>query len=543
MMDPNKAVQYQNPAHVHDGTSAAAFTVATSLADTTRLAPTGIERVGTSADLPLDLAAKGKGPVNALGGPLVVGLCNTACGGFLPRPYTAVPGSDRLLLAGGDYSSEFTSDEVYYTDGELYRYTEVSVQYNPTLNQTELRLDDDVNSASGYVVDACAQGLAAGFGNILAGASAALGQLCISVGQFSLAAGTVSHAFGTNSVAIGNSANAYGTKSAALGQATAASDGSCDVGNGKVGTTVCSVFSLTGTTVRIYGDVRSRFAAYDGALLFNNEGDRHRTVIASEPTYSGGMTTLVIAAAPSFTPESIVNTTMGVYAFASGSSQATGDHSHAEGFSNATANYAHSEGYATTASGDSAHVEGGYTAAAGQYAHAEGYYTTAAAKAAHAGGYYSAANKQFQRALASGRFATAGDSQYTEVVLRRATADATPVELTLDGAAPSGTIESTSNRFLCATGKTYACLIMIAARKSDGVSAFFLRQVVVKNIGDAVALEGAPQTLGVDINPAGWTLPAITADSANKSLAITVTGAASTNIRWSATVQSQEITY
>ena len=134
-MDPNKAVQYQNPAHVHDGTSAAAFTVASGLADTTRLAPTGIERMGTSADLPLDLAAKGKGAVHALGGPLVVGLCNTAFGGFLPRPYTAVPGSDRLLLAGGDYSSEFTSDEVYYTDGELYHFMDTETYEQPSLSK------------------------------------------------------------------------------------------------------------------------------------------------------------------------------------------------------------------------------------------------------------------------------------------------------------------------------------------------------------------------------------------------------------------------
>jgi hypothetical protein len=145
--------------------------------------------------------------------------------------------------------------------------------------------------------------------------------------------------------------------------------------------------------------------------------------------------------------------------------------------------------------------------------------------------------------LASGRFADAGDAQYTETVLRRATTNATPAELTLDGAAPSGTTEETSNRFICATGKTYACLIMIAARKSDGTSAFFLRQVLIKNVSGTVSLEGSAQTVGVDINPAGWTVPAITADNTNKSLVITVTGAAGANIRWSATVQAQEIKY
>ncbi len=139
--------------------------------------------------------------------------------------------------------------------------------------------------------------------------------------------------------------------------------------------------------------------------------------------------------------------------------------------------------------------------------------------------------------------AAAGDSQYTEIVLRRATTNETPAELTIDGAAPTGTTENTSNRFICATGKTYACLVMIAARQSDGTSAFFLRQVVVKNVSGTVSLEGSVQTVGVDINPAGWTVPAITADNTNKSLVITVTGVAATNIRWSATIQAQEIIY
>jgi len=46
MMDINKAVEYQNPAHVHSGTTAETFTVASGAAERTRLTPTGLERVG-----------------------------------------------------------------------------------------------------------------------------------------------------------------------------------------------------------------------------------------------------------------------------------------------------------------------------------------------------------------------------------------------------------------------------------------------------------------------------------------------------------------
>jgi hypothetical protein len=84
---------------------------------------------------------------------------------------------------------------------------------------------------------------------------------------------------------------------------------------------------------------------------------------------------------------------------------------------------------------------------------------------------------------------------------------------------------------------------MIAGRRSDGTSAFFLRQVLIKSIGSTVSLDGSVQTVGVDINPAGLSAPVITADNMNKSLVITVTGTIVTSIRWSATIQAQEITY
>lgn len=188
-------------------------------------------------------------------------------------------------------------------------------------------------------------------------------------------------------------------------------------------------------------------------------------------------------------------------------------------------------------------VQEGTGSATGNNAHAEGENTVASAAGSHAGGSYATAGKPYQRALSSGRFSTAGDSQYTETVLRRATSDATPADLTIDGAAPSGTAESTSNRFICAFNKTYACLLRIAGRKSDGTSAFFLRQVLIKNVSSTVSLEGSVQTVGVDINPAGWPSPVITADNTNRSLVITVTGVSATNIRWSATIQAQEINY
>ena len=159
---------------------------------------------------------------------------------------------------------------------------------------------------------------------------------------------------------------------------------------------------------------------------------------------------------PAHTSGKVVSLNKGRYGHAEGNTNTVvSDSGHAEGSNNtasaisahaegdhttASGSYAHAEGYYTTASAIAAHAEGNYTTSSAQYAHAEGNYATASAQGAHASGYYSTANKQYQRALSSGRFSVSGDSQYTEIVLRRATADDVPAELTIDGAAPSGTV-------------------------------------------------------------------------------------------------------
>ncbi|MCK9458168.1 MAG: hypothetical protein M0R80_00630 [Proteobacteria bacterium] len=223
---------------------------------------------------------------------------------------------------------------------------------------------------------------------------------------------------------------------------------------------------------------------------------------------------------------------------------ASGDWSHAEGYrTTASSSRDHAEGDTTTASGSNSHAEGKSTTASGGASHAEGNSTTASASGAHAQGSYSLANKRYQDALASGRFSVTGDCQYTNIVMRVATTNATPTQLTLTGLSPSGTVENLANRFICATNKSYSCFIQIAARKSDGTSAYFIRQVIIKNVSGTVSLEGSVQTVGVDINPGAWTSPTIAADDTNKALTITVTGVSATNIRWGANIQAMEITY
>lgn len=64
---------------------------------------------------------------------------------------------------------------------------------------------------------------------------------------------------------------------------------------------------------------------------------------------------------------------------------------------------------------------------------------------------------------------------------------------------------------------------------------------IIQETGGVVSMVGAVQTIGTDINPAGWALT-IDADTTNLSLQILVTGAAGQNIHWIAQVEASSFT-
>jgi hypothetical protein len=221
-------------------------------------------------------------------------------------------------------------------------------------------------------------------------------------------------------------------------------------------------------------------------------------------------------------------------------SSATGPQSHAEGKGTiASGSTSHAEGYSTTASGYPSHAEGVATVADGVGSHAEGAYSTASGDYSHAGGIRSKTLLFSQWARASGGHSNAlGTSQTTITQLFRRSTSGAPQELTLQGAAPG-----TFTRFFIRDGQTLSCFINIVGRKEDpGANdhASFMRQVLIQRESSTTALVGSVQTIGTDINPAGWGGVTITADDTNESLKIEVTGASATNIRWTATVIASE---
>jgi hypothetical protein len=234
---------------------------------------------------------------------------------------------------------------------------------------------------------------------------------------------------------------------------------------------------------------------------------------------------------------------------------ASGTNSSASGTgSTASGSASHAEGEETTASGQAAHAEGFHTVASGAFSHAAGFYTTAnftAARAcgsrsrssagtSYAGGQFSVAHLVSQWSRGSGGVSgQSGTAQSSHISVFRRTTDATATELTLAGIAPAS-----GSRIIILDGQTLSCLINIVGREENGGAndhASFLRQVLIRREGSTTQLVGSVQTLGTDINPAGWGGVTITADDTNESLKIEVTGAASTNIRWAAAVMTSEV--
>ena len=145
-------------------------------------------------------------------------------------------------------------------------------------------------------------------------------------------------------------------------------------------------------------------------------------------------------------------------------------------------------------------------------------------------------------AIASGAFAggAAGDAQQATLVLRRATTDATATVLTADGAAASAI-----NQVILPNSSAYAFTGTVVARRQAAggtQSAAWEVKGLIRREASAGTTVLVNSALTVIDNTPGWTL-ALTADTTNGGLAITATGAAATNIRWVATINTSEVTY
>lgn len=144
-------------------------------------------------------------------------------------------------------------------------------------------------------------------------------------------------------------------------------------------------------------------------------------------------------------------------------------------------------------------------------------------------------------AFGSGKIGTLGDAQYGKYVIRRATTDATPSALTTTGAAAS-----TTNGVILPNNSSYTFKGLVSARNTaNGDSSGWEFTGVIKRGANAAAtaLVAAvtPTLIAQDAGAATWVL-AVTADTTNGGLSVTVTGVAATTIRWVATIDTVEVT-
>lgn len=293
-----------------------------------------------------------------------------------------------------------------------------------------------------------------------------------------VAGGSGNIASGIGAVVAGgtsNVANDTGT-SVVGGVGNEASDTGAFVGGGSSNVANTTHATVAGGTTNVAGDGGSADRAFVGGGAFN-------TASGLESTIAGGSTNT--ASAP--------NSTVG-------------------------------GGETNTASGADSTIGGGDSNAA------SGPYSTIP------GGLSATADKHGQVSHAAGAFASAGDAQTFELVLRRATTDATASELFLDGAALRATIPNNT---------TWVFHLLTVARDSLGAtaeSAAWEVKGVISNDNGTTSL-GAAVTSTTLLDDSGVWVHAVTASDANDSLIVTVTGEAGRNIRWVCHIRVVQVTY
>jgi hypothetical protein len=147
---------------------------------------------------------------------------------------------------------------------------------------------------------------------------------------------------------------------------------------------------------------------------------------------------------------------------------------------------------------------------------------------------------QGKLAFGAGKFSAVGDAQSGSFVLRKTTTDATPTQLTTNNGAAS-----TTNQIILPDDSAFAFSGTIVAREqaSDGTDcAAWEIKGLIRREGSAGTTVLVNSATAVFDNTPSWGLT-LSADTSNGGLKIEVTGAAATNIRWVATINTSELTY
>jgi hypothetical protein len=357
-------------------------------------------------------------------------------------------------------------------------------------------------------------------------APSATGANAVAIGTNAQATNTNTLSFGTDSTASGQHAVAFGKDAQALGSQ------SVSIGNDTDSTGYQSV--AIGPQARAISGSRAIAMAYSYA----SGTDSFAAAIANNTSSYGATGANSVAIGKLAKASSSDALALG------DTSTASGTNSFAHGRSSiANSADAVAIGIGATTTASRAFSFGDNCIASASYSFSIGRSTKASFNYSYAFGYNTEATRKGVMVFGGGQFASRGDAQCGTMVLRRATTDATPTVLTSDGGTPAGINEvqlpnnsahSFSGTIIArqqaSAGSDYASWEIKGALLRDGSAA------------TTVLGNGIKNKLFASAGASAWDI-ALTADTTNGGLAITVTGAAATNIRWVATVNTSEVTY
>ena len=355
-------------------------------------------------------------------------------------------------------------------------------------------------------------------------------------------------ATGGNAVAIGDSAVSGGLDSLALGfGATTSANYAIAIGRGTAASgddslAILNSSAASGTDAMALG---SSAVAGPGNFTIAFGGDTDATAFASvaigKDAQSVGSRSVALGQSYAYGADSFAaviadNTT--TYGALQANSIAIGYHAKAVAQSSAM-------GYGATASGSYALALGVYAKASASSSIAisgetSGYYTEALQSNAVAIGARAKADIRGKFAFANGAFGDNGDAQLGIFSLRSDTTDTTPEALTTNKSTAG-----TDNQVILPNNSAYAFHGTIVARQkaSEGTaSAAWKVEGLIRREGSAGTTVLVNSATTVLDNTPSWGM-ALSADTTNGGLKVEATGAASTNIRWVATINTSEVIY
>lgn len=232
-----------------------------------------------------------------------------------------------------------------------------------------------------------------------------------------------------------------------------------------------------------------------------------------------------------------------------GKSRASGASSFAAAISNngstygATGSQSMSIGQFTRATSSGAAAFGGaFANASGSQSLAIGRSVLAQQQASVALGQQSLSAVAGKFAYSSTNFSATGDSQHGMCVLRQSTTNGDPKVMLTDN--PAAAV-SAINQVILPNNSAYSFSGTIVARQqaADGTAcAAWKVEGLIRREGSAGTTTLVGSTVTAISNTPSWGL-ALSADTTNGGLKIEATGAASTDIRWVATIHTSELTY